>query len=198
MVQRRAARCPLAPVGGAPCAGVRFTTARSRGDRRASRTGVPRWGARGRKIGRFPEGDGEASSYVRPGGRATSRTEETTMPRYLVERTFADGLQFPVDRTGARLSTEIIGGNETYGVTWVHSYVSDDDRATWCVYDAAEPRDGPGGSRPQGPARGSHHPSQGPRPVLLRRCVVNRRTERPASLAALAAGSVAVPLGEAT
>jgi hypothetical protein len=61
------------------------------------------------------------------------------MPRYLVERTFTDGLQFPVDGTGDKLSTEIIARNETHGVTWIHSYVSDDDRATWCVYDAPSP-----------------------------------------------------------
>ncbi len=24
-------------------------------------------------------------------------------------------------------------------MTWVHSYVSDDDRTTWCVYDAPSP-----------------------------------------------------------
>ena len=24
-------------------------------------------------------------------------------------------------------------------MTWVHSYVSDDDRTTWCIYDAPSP-----------------------------------------------------------
>jgi hypothetical protein len=61
------------------------------------------------------------------------------MPRYLVERTFADGLGLPIDATGRRTATEIIGRNGEKDVTWVHSYVSDDDRTTWCVYDAPSP-----------------------------------------------------------
>ncbi len=61
------------------------------------------------------------------------------MPRYLVERTFAEGLCFPIDASGRQASTEIIGRNGEKDVTWVHSYVSDDDRTTWCVYDAPSP-----------------------------------------------------------
>jgi hypothetical protein len=61
------------------------------------------------------------------------------MPRYLVERTFADGLCFPIDATGRQTSTEIIGRNGEKDVTWVNSYVSDDDRTSWCVYDAPSP-----------------------------------------------------------
>jgi hypothetical protein len=61
------------------------------------------------------------------------------MPRYLVERTFADGLGFPIDGTGRAASAEIVARNGEQGVTWVHSYVSDDDRTTWCVYDAPSP-----------------------------------------------------------
>jgi hypothetical protein len=61
------------------------------------------------------------------------------MPRYLVERTFADGLRFPIDGTGRKASAEIITRNGEQGVTWVHTYVSDDDRTTWCVYDAPSP-----------------------------------------------------------
>jgi hypothetical protein len=61
------------------------------------------------------------------------------MPRYLVHRTFADGLRFPIDDTGRRAAAEIIACNGEQDVTWVHSYVSDDDRTTWCVYDAPNP-----------------------------------------------------------
>jgi len=61
------------------------------------------------------------------------------MPRYLVERTFADGLGFPADATGREASAEIVAKNGEQGVTWVHSYVGDDDRTTWCVYDAPSP-----------------------------------------------------------
>jgi Protein of unknown function (DUF4242) len=61
------------------------------------------------------------------------------MPRYLVQRTFHTGFGFPVDASGRRVVSDIVGGNLTHGVTWVHSYVSEDDRVTWCVYDAGSP-----------------------------------------------------------
>jgi len=61
------------------------------------------------------------------------------MPRYIVQRHFDDGLRFPVDATGRSAVTDIVAGNLAHDVTWVHSYVSDDDRTTWCVYDAPSP-----------------------------------------------------------
>ena len=61
------------------------------------------------------------------------------MPRYLVHRSFDDGLRFPVDATGRSAVTDIVAGNLAHDVTWVHSYVSDDDRTTWCIYDAPSP-----------------------------------------------------------
>ena len=50
------------------------------------------------------------------------------MPRYVVERTFADGLQIPVDEQGAKACLTVVDGNANQGVTWVHSYVTDDRR----------------------------------------------------------------------
>ncbi len=61
------------------------------------------------------------------------------MPRYLVVRTFPDGLRFPVDADGRNAVDGIVSSNLGHDVTWVHSYVSDDDRTTWCVYDAPSP-----------------------------------------------------------
>ena len=61
------------------------------------------------------------------------------MPRYLVQRTFPAGLRFPTDATGRQAVTGIVSANLGHEVTWVHSYVSDDDRTTWCVYDAPSP-----------------------------------------------------------
>ena len=61
------------------------------------------------------------------------------MPRYVVERTFEDGLNIPVDREGAQVCLAVVGRNADEGVTWVHSYVSDDKRKTYCVYDAPSP-----------------------------------------------------------
>ena len=61
------------------------------------------------------------------------------MPRYVVERTFPDGLRFPISPDGVKTAEQVINGNAGEGVTWVHSYVSDDDRTTFCVYDAPTP-----------------------------------------------------------
>jgi hypothetical protein len=61
------------------------------------------------------------------------------VPRYLVERTFPDGLVVPPGTEGRRLLASIIACNSDRGVTWVHSYVSQDRRKTFCVYDAPNP-----------------------------------------------------------
>ena len=61
------------------------------------------------------------------------------MPRYLVERTFPDGLQIPATEEGAAACLGVVDRNAEQGVTWVHSYVSDDKRKTFCVYDAPSP-----------------------------------------------------------
>jgi hypothetical protein len=61
------------------------------------------------------------------------------MPRYLVQRSFPDGLSFPIDGTGRKAVEGIVAGNGQEQVTWVHSYVSDDDKTTWCIYDAPSP-----------------------------------------------------------
>lgn len=61
------------------------------------------------------------------------------MPRYMVERTFPQGLEIPINDEGARACDLVIGNNSSEGVTWVHSYVSDDKRKTFCIYDAPSP-----------------------------------------------------------
>ena len=61
------------------------------------------------------------------------------MPRYIVERTFPDGLQIPSDATGAQACLTVVDRNADHGVTWVHSYVSEDKGTTFCVYDAPGP-----------------------------------------------------------
>lgn len=61
------------------------------------------------------------------------------MPRYLVERTFADGLHIPRDESGAATCNAVIGTNAQENVTWVHSYVTTDKTKTFCVYDAPSP-----------------------------------------------------------
>ena len=65
--------------------------------------------------------------------------KEHAMPRYVVERTFSGGLRIPPDEEGARLCLGVVDRNADEGVTWVHSYVSEDKSKTFCVYDAPSP-----------------------------------------------------------
>lgn len=57
------------------------------------------------------------------------------MPRYMVERTFPDGLHIPANSDGAEAIGGVVERNAEEGVTWVHSYVSADKKRTFCVYD---------------------------------------------------------------
>ena len=61
------------------------------------------------------------------------------MPRYLVERSFPEGLAIPVDEGGAKTCMAVVDGNATEGVTWVPSYVTGDKGRTFCVYDGPNP-----------------------------------------------------------
>jgi Protein of unknown function (DUF4242) len=61
------------------------------------------------------------------------------MPRYMVQRTFPEGLHIPVAGAGAAVCATVVERNAEEGVTWVHSYVSADKRTTFCVYDAPNP-----------------------------------------------------------
>jgi predicted amidohydrolase YtcJ len=58
------------------------------------------------------------------------------MPRYLVERSFPDGLSIPMTEAGARICQRVIKSNAAQGVTWIHSYVNPERTKTFCVYDA--------------------------------------------------------------
>jgi hypothetical protein len=61
------------------------------------------------------------------------------MPRYVVQRTFPDGLLIPVADGGAELCRRVVERNAEEGVTWISSFVSEDKRRTFCVYDAPSP-----------------------------------------------------------
>jgi hypothetical protein len=61
------------------------------------------------------------------------------MPRYVVERAFPEGLRIPGGSDGAGVCLAVVDRNTDEGVTWVHSYVSEDKRKTFCVYDAPAP-----------------------------------------------------------
>ncbi|MFT4081923.1 MAG: DUF4242 domain-containing protein [Nocardioides sp.] len=61
------------------------------------------------------------------------------MPRYVVQRTFPDGLAIPATAEGAATCDLVGAGNLGHDVTWIHSYVSLDKTKTFCVYDAPSP-----------------------------------------------------------
>jgi Protein of unknown function (DUF4242) len=61
------------------------------------------------------------------------------MARYMVERIFPDGLEIPVTDDGAAACLGVVDRNAELGVTWVHSYVSDDKRKSFCIYDGPDP-----------------------------------------------------------
>ena len=61
------------------------------------------------------------------------------MARYLVERSFPNGLAIPINDDGAAACLGVVDRNAEVGVTWVHSYVSDDRKKTFCIYDGPDP-----------------------------------------------------------
>ena len=61
------------------------------------------------------------------------------MCRFLIERKFPDGLNIPLDATGAQLCRNVIDSNAEEGVTWLHSYVTLDRKRTFCLYEAPSP-----------------------------------------------------------
>jgi predicted amidohydrolase YtcJ len=57
----------------------------------------------------------------------------------MVERTFPEGLAIPITAEGVAACSSVVEHNAEVGVTWVHSYVSDDKRKTFCIYDGPDP-----------------------------------------------------------
>ena len=64
---------------------------------------------------------------------------EVNMPRYLIERSFPDGLIIPITKEGEEICLNLVNNNTDDNVTWVHSYVSEDKNKTFCIYDAPTP-----------------------------------------------------------
>ena len=61
------------------------------------------------------------------------------MPRYVVQRTFPDGLHIPIENGGAELCRGIVERNAEEAVTWIKSFVSEDKSRSFCIYDAPSP-----------------------------------------------------------
>ena len=54
------------------------------------------------------------------------------MPRYVVERTFPQGLEIPATPAGAEQCRGVVERNADVAVTWLHSYVSADENDQSC------------------------------------------------------------------
>ena len=67
---------------------------------------------------------------------ATGTGEKVQMHRYVVERTFPNGLNIPVNEVGRDLCLTVVSNNAEDQVTWVQSYVTTDKKKTFCIYDA--------------------------------------------------------------
>ena len=61
------------------------------------------------------------------------------MPRYIVERSFPEGLKIPVNDEGAEICRTVVMINEEESVTWIRSYVSEDGRKSFCAYEGPSP-----------------------------------------------------------
>lgn len=57
------------------------------------------------------------------------------MKRFIVERTWPNGLNIPMDENGNGVCQAVVKNNSTEQVTWVHSYVSKDKSKSFCIYD---------------------------------------------------------------
>ncbi len=62
--------------------------------------------------------------------------KKITMHRYVVERTFPNGLNIPINNVGKDICSGVVLNNAEDQVTWVQSYVSEDKKKTFCIYDA--------------------------------------------------------------
>lgn len=62
------------------------------------------------------------------------------MPRYLVQRDFPEGLQIQTTAEGAEAILSVVATNAEEGVTWIQSFVTEDHRKTFCIYDAPDVR----------------------------------------------------------
>ncbi len=61
---------------------------------------------------------------------------KVVMHRYVVERIFPNGLNIPINNVGKDICTGVVSTNAEDQVTWVQSYVSEDKKKTFCIYDA--------------------------------------------------------------
>ncbi|HJZ39477.1 MAG TPA: DUF4242 domain-containing protein [Bacteroidales bacterium] len=62
--------------------------------------------------------------------------DKVVLKRFLVERSFPNGLNIPVNEEGSKMCLTVVSNNAEDNVTWIHSYVTKDKKKTYCIYDA--------------------------------------------------------------
>jgi hypothetical protein len=60
------------------------------------------------------------------------------MSRFIVERTFPEGLNIPMTAEGAAATLGVVDRIAEVGVTWITSYVTTDRKKSFCVYDGPD------------------------------------------------------------
>ena len=101
----------------------------------------PKFSPDGSQIAFTGEYDGNNDVFVMD-IHAQDKTEgydKIVIKRYLVERTFPDGLNIPVNTEGSEICLTVVSTNAQDNVSWVHSYVTKDKKKTFCIYDAPSP-----------------------------------------------------------
>jgi hypothetical protein len=61
------------------------------------------------------------------------------MSRYLVERVFPERWVISLTDAGTAICQEVVARNADLGVTWIHSYVGEVRKTSFCVYDGPTP-----------------------------------------------------------
>jgi hypothetical protein len=61
------------------------------------------------------------------------------MPRYIVEREHPNGLGIEAEAGGSESLPAVVERNADAGVTWLHSYVSQDRTKSFGIYDGPSP-----------------------------------------------------------
>jgi hypothetical protein len=69
-----------------------------------------------------------------------AKRKEKSVPRYLVQRTFPEGLPIEGSLDGAQTCRAVVENNAEESVTWITSYVSNDHQRTLCIYDGPSPQ----------------------------------------------------------
>lgn len=72
-------------------------------------------------------------SFYQLSAQDAPKSDKIEMHRYLVERTFPNGLIIPIDKVGTDMCLTVVSNNAEDDVTWVYSYVTKAKKKTFCI-----------------------------------------------------------------